>query len=81
MKGAQMFVEESSQGRRARPQDRSRGARHQRHADEAVRVARDLILRENVDFLFGYAHVIRRSGSPPSPGEQDRLRGAGGEDR
>ena len=54
MKGAQMFVEEINAkggvlGRKIEliPRD-TKG-----NADEAVRVARDLILRDNVDFLFG----------------------------
>ena len=42
------------QGRRARPQDRAaRRATPRRDANEAVRVARELILKENVDFLVG----------------------------
>ena len=54
MKGAQMFVEEINAkggvlGRKIELVIRdTKGS-----ADEAVRVARDLILRENVDFLFG----------------------------
>ena len=54
MKGAQMFVEEINAkggvlGRKIELVIRDTKG----NADEAVRVARDLILRENVDFLFG----------------------------
>src|ERR1700741_1228244 len=54
LKGAQMFVEEANAkggvlGRRIELVIRDTKG----NADEAVRVARDLILRENVDFLFG----------------------------
>jgi branched-chain amino acid transport system substrate-binding protein len=54
LKGAQMFVEEINQkggvlGRKIELVIRDTKG----NADEAVRVARDLILRENVDFLFG----------------------------
>jgi branched-chain amino acid transport system substrate-binding protein len=54
LKGAQMFVDEINQkggvlGRRIELVVRDTKG----NADEAVRVARDLILRENVDFLFG----------------------------
>jgi branched-chain amino acid transport system substrate-binding protein len=54
MKGAQMFVEEINAkggvlGRKIELVVRDTKG----NADEAVRVARDLILRENVDFLFG----------------------------
>jgi branched-chain amino acid transport system substrate-binding protein len=54
MKGAQMFVEEINAkggvlGRKIELIVRDTKG----NADEAVRVARDLILRENVDFLFG----------------------------
>jgi branched-chain amino acid transport system substrate-binding protein len=54
LKGAQMFVEEANAkggvlGRKIELVIRDTKG----NADEAVRVARDLILRENVDFLFG----------------------------
>src|SRR5262249_40088278 len=54
LKGAQMFVEEINAkggvlGRKIELVVRDTKG----NADEAVRVARDLILRENVDFLFG----------------------------
>jgi branched-chain amino acid transport system substrate-binding protein len=54
LKGAQMFVEEANAkggvlGRKIELVVRDTKG----NADEAVRVARDLILRENVDFLFG----------------------------
>jgi branched-chain amino acid transport system substrate-binding protein len=54
MKGAQMFVDEQNAkggvlGRKIELVVRDTKG----NADEAVRVARDLILRENVDFLFG----------------------------
>ena len=54
MKGAQMFVEEINAkggvlGRMIELIIRDTKG----NADEAVRVARDLILRDNVDFLFG----------------------------
>ena len=54
LKGAQMFVEEINGkggvlGRKIELVVRDTKG----NADEAVRVARDLILRENVDFLFG----------------------------
>ena len=54
LKGAQMFVEEINAkggvlGRKIELVIRDTKG----NADEAVRVARDLILRENVDFLFG----------------------------
>ena len=54
MKGAQMFVEEINAkggvlGRKIELIIRDTKG----NADEAVRVARDLILRDNVDFLFG----------------------------
>ncbi len=54
LKGAQMFVEEINAkggvlGRRIELVIRDTKG----NADEAVRVARDLILRENVDFLVG----------------------------
>ena len=54
LKGAQMFVEEINAkggvlGRKIELVMRDTKG----NADEAVRVARDLILRENVDFLFG----------------------------
>lgn len=54
LKGAQMFVEEINAkggvlGRKIELVVRDTKG----NADEAVRIARDLILRENVDFLFG----------------------------
>src|ERR1044072_4887611 len=54
MKGAQMFVEEINAkggvlGRKIELIARDTKG----NADEAGRVARDLLLRENVDFLFG----------------------------
>ena len=55
LKGAQMFVDEiNAQGRRARAKDRARRRATPRAiADEAVRVSRELILKDNVDFLVG----------------------------
>ena len=83
LKGAQMFVEEvnAKGGVLGRPLELvvrdTKG-----NADEAVRIARDLILRENVDFLGGHAHLGRGAGGFASgQGEQDRVRGAGREDR
>ena len=61
LKGAQMFVEEIDAkggvlGRKIELVVRDTKG----NADEAVRVARDLILRENVDFLVGTRHRGRR---------------------
>ena len=55
LKGAQMYVDEvNAAGRRAGGRKIELVARDTKgNADEAVRVARDLILRENVDFLVG----------------------------
>ena len=52
------------------------------NANEAVRVARELILRENVDFLVGTLTSAEGPGGLAGrEGEQDRLRRAGREDR
>ena len=54
MKGAQMFVEEINAKGGVLSRKIELVIRDTKgNADEAVRVARDLILRENVDFLFG----------------------------
>ena len=83
LKGAQMFVEEINAkggvlGRKIELVIRDTKG----NADEAVRVARDLILRENVDFLVGTLDLGRRPGGfADREGEQDRLRRAGGRRR
>src|SRR5215510_16084441 len=54
LKGAQMFVEEINAKGGVLNRKIELVVRDTKgNADEAVRVARDLILRENVDFLFG----------------------------
>jgi len=64
-KGAMMFVEEiNAQGRRARPQARADHPRLQADANEAVRQARELILKDNVDFLVG---TLTSAEGPASP--------------
>ena len=51
------------------------------NADEAVRVSRELIIKDNVDFLVGHADLRRGAGGlDHRQGEQDRLRRADGED-
>ena len=83
LKGAQMFVEEINAkggvlGRKIELVVRDTKG----NADEAVRVARDLILRENVDFLVGTLTSAEGPGGVADrEGEQDRLRRAGREDR
>ena len=47
------------------------------NADEAVRLARELIIKDNVDFLVGHADLGRGAGGlDDRQGEQDRLRRA-----
>ena len=83
LKGAQMFVEEINAkggvlGRKIELISRDTKG----NADEAVRVARELILKDNVDFLVGTLTSAEGPGGlADRQGEQDRLHRADPEDR